>query len=73
MTRVVAQWLASIGAAIAAVWAIYARGKAAERQRAQAEAMREALRRREVRDAVENDVAREPDAAERLRQRWSRD
>lgn len=67
------QWLAGITAILAGLWAVYARGRRAERQRLEREGLREALKRREVRDEAEESARRDPDPAERLRNRWSRD
>jgi hypothetical protein len=68
-----AGWLAAIGAALAAIGAIYLAGARAERHRSRARDLAGALERRGVRDEVERDVARDAGAAGRLRERWSRD
>jgi hypothetical protein len=66
-------WLVAAGAAIAAIGAVYLAGGRAARHAARSKELEQALERREVRDAVDRDVARESDAAGRLRDRWSRD
>jgi hypothetical protein len=68
-----AGWLAAIGAALAAIGAVYLAGARAERHRARSVEMGRALERREVRDEVERAVARDAGAADRLRRDWSRD
>lgn len=69
----VRSWLVAVGATLAALLAAYVRGRRDQRRDAEARGLRDALRRREVRDEVERDLARRGDAAERLRERWSRD
>jgi hypothetical protein len=74
-----ARWLA-VGAVLAALagWGAIERagGQAARAEAAlavaEANALRERIRHMETRRAVEDDVAREPDPAGRLRERWSR-
>jgi hypothetical protein len=68
-----AGWLAAIGAAVAAIGAIYLAGARAERHRTRSRDLGQALERREARDEVDRAVARDADAAGRLRERWSRD
>jgi hypothetical protein len=66
-------WVAGAGAVLGVVGAAWWRGRAAGTASARARAVEADLRSRETRDAVERDVAREPDPAGRLRERWSRD
>jgi transcriptional regulator with XRE-family HTH domain len=54
---------------LAAWW----RGRAAGTASARTRAVEADLRSRETRDAVERDVARQPDPVAELRDRWSRD
>jgi predicted anti-sigma-YlaC factor YlaD len=69
MMAPVGQALMVLGAAIAAfVWARQS-GKNAARSEANAETLKNV----ETRNAVERDVAREPDPVDRLRGRWTRD
>jgi hypothetical protein len=68
-----AAWGAAIGAALAAIGAVYLAGARAERHRARSRELSGALERRGVRDEVERDVARAAGVPDRLRERWSRD
>jgi hypothetical protein len=66
-------WLMAAGAAMAAIGAVYLAGARAARHAERSKGLEQAIERREVRDAVERDVARDPGAADRLRRDWSRD
>jgi hypothetical protein len=66
-------WILAIAAGIAAIGAVYLAGGRSARHAARSRELEQALQRREVRDAVDRDVARESDAAGRLRDQWSRD
>jgi Flp pilus assembly protein TadB len=66
-------WLVAAGAAIAAIGAVYLAGARSARHAARSKELEQALERREVRDAADRDVAREPDAAGRLQRDWRRD
>jgi hypothetical protein len=66
-------WLAAAGAVVAAVAVAWWAGRRAGTTSARTRALEAEIRTRETRDAVERDVARVPDAAGQLRERWSRD
>lgn len=66
-------WALAAGAAVAVVVGAFLAGRRGARDEARARALGLALERREVRDAVDRGVAREPDAAGRLRRDWLRD
>ncbi|MBC9208891.1 hypothetical protein IBL26_18740 [Roseomonas aerophila] len=66
-------WLAAVGAVLAALAAAWWAGRRAGTTSARTRALEAEIRTRETRDAVERDVARVPDAAGQLRERWSRD
>lgn len=66
-------WMVALAAGVAIVAGAYLAGRRAAEDRAKADGMDAALRRREVRDAVDRDVARDAGAADRLRRGWSRD
>lgn len=66
-------WMVALAAGAAVVVVAYLAGRRAAQDGAKADGMDAALRRREVRDAVDRDVSRDPGAAERLRGGWSRD
>jgi hypothetical protein len=75
-----AWWARSVTPYVAATlagFALFGSVLLAGRRQGRIEAERRALGRdleiRETRDAVDRGVAREPDAAGRLRERWSRD
>ena len=63
------QWLAVAGAVLGALLVARQSGKSAAR----AEANVEMLKKVETRNEVDRAVAREPDPADRLRERWTRD
>ncbi|PWC74067.1 hypothetical protein [Azospirillum sp. TSH64] len=66
--------LLAIGAVLAAIATFGASQRRAGRQEAKAESTQEALRAGKVRHDVEDGVRRDgPGAADRLRNRWSRD
>ncbi len=66
-------WMVALAAGVAIVAGAYLAGQRAAKDGAKADGMDAALRRREVRDAVDRDVSRDPGAADRLRRGWSRD
>ncbi|MFC4170431.1 hypothetical protein, partial [Teichococcus aestuarii] len=68
-----AGWAAALGAAVLAVLGLLGAGRRQGRAEAETAATRRDIQAREIRDAVERDVAREPDPAQRLRERWTRD
>lgn len=66
-------WVLALGAVIALLGAAHMRGAQQARQAKALDDATQALRRREVRDEVDRDVARDADAAARLRDGWRRD
>ncbi|MBU8545807.1 MULTISPECIES: hypothetical protein [Roseomonadaceae] len=66
-------WVAIAAAALAAIAGAYLAGRRQARRDVALDQAQRALNRREVRDAVERDVARDPAAAERLLRDWRRD
>jgi Flp pilus assembly protein TadB len=66
-------WLVAVGAVLAALAAAWWAGRRAGTAGARTRALEAEIRTRETRDAVERDVARVPDPAGQLRERWSRD
>ncbi|MFC4170432.1 hypothetical protein, partial [Teichococcus aestuarii] len=68
-----AGWAAALGAAVLAVLGLLGAGRRQGRVEAETAATRRDIQARETRDAVERDVAREPDPAQRLHERWTRD
>lgn len=66
-------WTVAAAALLAAIGAVYLAGRRGANAEAEARALRRDLRQRDVRDAVDRDVARERSPAERLRERWARD
>lgn len=71
--RGVQSWVVGAAIVAAAVLAVYSAGGRNARHKARADALRQDIDRREVRDEVDRAVAREPEPVERLRDRWSRD
>ncbi|HEY4254507.1 MAG TPA: hypothetical protein VGM87_25115 [Roseomonas sp.] len=65
--------LMAFGAAIGALGWAWLAGRRAAEQRAAQDALRGDIDNRRIRDAVDRDVARDPDPGERLRRDWSRD
>lgn len=66
-------WILGAAVLLASLGAIYLAGRRGGSAEAEVRALRRALGQRETRDAVDRDVARTGDAAERLRRDWSRD
>ncbi|MGX9965546.1 hypothetical protein ACVFYP_19625 [Roseomonas sp. F4] len=66
-------WLTIAAAVLAAIGSAYLAGRRQARRDTALDQAQAALNRREVRDAVDRDVARDPAAAERLRRDWRRD
>lgn len=66
-------WLVPALAGLLGAVALLFAGRRQGRTSAEAEARRQDIENRDTRDAVERDVGRRPDAAERLRADWSRD
>ena len=66
-------WLAGAGAILAALAATWWAGRSVGASSARTGALEADIRNREIRDAVDRDVARVPDAAGQLREQWSRD
>jgi hypothetical protein len=71
--RSIAPYVAGAVAAVAVVGGLLLAGRREGRQAAERRALGRDLEIRETRDAVDRAVAREPDAAGRLRDKWSRD
>jgi hypothetical protein len=71
--RAVAPYVAAALAGFALFGSVLLAGRRQGRQEAERRALGRDLEIRETRDAVDRGVAREPDAAGRLRDRWSRD
>lgn len=72
-TRSVTPYVAAALAGIALFGSVLLAGRRQGRIEAERRALGRDLETRETRDAVDRSVAREPDAAGRLRDRWSRD
>ncbi|WP_439598010.1 hypothetical protein [Falsiroseomonas sp.] len=66
-------WMAMAAALLAAIASVYLAGRRQAGRDVALNQAQVALSRREVRDAVDRDVARDPGAAERLRRDWSWD
>ncbi len=66
-------WVAIAAAVLAAIAGAYLAGRRQARRDVALDQAQGALNRREVRDAVDRDVARNPAAAERLLRDWRRD
>jgi uncharacterized Ntn-hydrolase superfamily protein len=66
-------WLVAAGAVLAALGAAWWAGRRAGTASARTRALEAEIRTREIRDAVDRDVARLPDPIGQLRERWSRD
>ncbi|NKE43597.1 hypothetical protein HB662_02330 [Roseomonas frigidaquae] len=66
-------WAAVAAALLVALGTANLAGRRQARREAALDQAQAALNRRDVRDAVDRDVARDPGAAERLRRDWSRD
>jgi cobalamin biosynthesis protein CobD/CbiB len=71
--RYVAPYVAVVLAVLAALGSVLMAGRRQGRQAEERRAMTRDIEVRETRDEVDRTVAREPDAAGRLRERWSRD
>lgn len=71
--RSVAPYVAGALVAVAAFGSVLMAGRRQGRQVEQRRAMGREIEIRETRDEVDRTVARDPDAAGRLRERWSRD
>lgn len=69
----VSGWLAAAAAVLAALAAVWWGGRRAGTYSARTRALEAEIRNREIRDEVERNVARQPDAAGQLREHWSRD
>ena len=67
-----AGWIAVTGAALTVLLAAYATGRRDGRLASRTTTLERATRAREIRDAVERDLDRSGDAAERLRRDWQR-
>ncbi len=65
--------LAAAAAVLAALAAAWWAGRRAGTHSARTRALEADIRNREIRDEVERDVARMPDAAGQLREQWSQD
>lgn len=72
-TRSVTPYVAAALGGIALFGSVLLAGRRQGRIEAERRALGRDLETRETRDAVDRSVAREPDAAGRLRDRWSRD
>jgi hypothetical protein len=72
-SRTVAPYVAAAIGAVALFGGVLLAGRRQGRQAAERRALGRDLEIRETRDEVDRGVAREPDAAGRLRDRWSRD
>jgi hypothetical protein len=66
------EWLAAAGIAIAAMVATWFGGRKAGKDAAKVDALKAEAKAHELRNEVENRVATERDARERLRDEWSR-
>jgi cobalamin biosynthesis protein CobD/CbiB len=71
--RAVAPYVAAALGGLALFGSVLLAGRRQGRHAAERRALARDLDIRETRDAVDRGVAREPDAAGRLRERWSRD
>jgi hypothetical protein len=71
--RAVAPYVAAALAGIALFGSVLLAGRRQGRIEAERRALGRDLDIRETRDVVDRSVARQPDAADRLRQSWSRD
>lgn len=65
-------YLAAIGAALAAIGAVFLRGRQSGIDAARARQMEQAAEQRETRDEIDRAVARDPDPAAELRRDWRR-
>lgn len=72
-TRSATPYVAAALAGFALFGSVLLAGRRQGRIEAERRALGRDLETREARDAVDRSVAREPDAAGRLRDRWSRD
>ena len=71
--RSIAPYVAAVLAGLALFGSVLFAGRRQGRIEAERRALGRDLEIRETRDAVDRAVAREPDAAGRLRDKWSRD
>jgi len=66
------EWLAAAGLAIAALVATWFGGRKAGKTDAKVDALKQEVKAHELRNEVENRVANERDAADRLHTDWTR-
>lgn len=66
------EWLAGAALAVAALLATWFGGRKAAKSDAKVKSLKEEVRAHEIRNEVENRIASERDARERLRDDWQR-
>jgi hypothetical protein len=67
-----AGYAAAVLAVLGLIWKVLADARGRGRQDAELDALRRSGANRETRDAIEDAVARQPGAADRLRKDWTR-
>lgn len=66
------EWLVGLGATVIAALGLYLKGRKSAKQDAKVDALKQEVKGHEIRNEVENRVASERDARQRLRDEWSR-
>lgn len=65
------EWLAAIGVAVTALAAVWFGGRKSAKSDAKADALKSEVEAHEIRNEVDNRIARDRDVRQRLRDEWS--